>query len=82
MSDYNPNPAGAILIPIIAGLLTYPVYRAFPVFSLVAMCDKHLPPRRGKHSNGYCSGFTPDSLFIQYKSISWNYDDAKLRPIF
>lgn len=32
MSDYNLNPAGANLISIIAGLLTYPVYRAFPVY--------------------------------------------------
>ena len=48
------------------GLLTHPVCRAFPAFASGKECNK---PKLlhwigvGIHSNRYCSGFAPDSLF-------------------
>ena len=60
-------PAGLIYVRIAkVGLLTYPVCCAFPAFASGKECNK---PKLlhwigvGIHSNRYCSGFAPDSLF-------------------
>ena len=45
-----------------AGLLTRPGHRAFPVLHQWQKFDVRF---LWTHSSGYCSGFSPDSLFIQ-----------------
>ena len=55
-----------------AGLLTRPNYRAFPVSTPVAT-----------YSSGYCSGFSPDSLFILNEIIfSGTITFAKINLFF
>ena len=56
-------PAGLIYVRIAkVGLLTYPVYCAFPVLTSGRECNK---PNFRNYSNRYCFGFTPNSLLIQ-----------------
>ena len=67
-------PAGVNLIPVMAGLLTRPGHRAFPVLHQWQKFDVRF---LWTHSSGYCSGFSPDSLFIlsgieTVKEPSWN----------
>lgn len=57
-----------------AGLLTRPGHRAFPVLHQWQKFDVRF---LWTHSSGYCSGFSPDSLFIlsgieTVKEPSWN----------
>ena len=54
-------PAGVNLIPVMAGLLTRPGHRAFPVLHQWQKFDVRF---LWTHSSGYCSGFSPDSLFM------------------
>lgn len=48
-----------------AGLLTCSIYRAFPaIYEPVAKSSANkYSLRNGTHSNRYCPGFSPDSLF-------------------
>ena len=62
-----------------AGLLTRPNYRAFPVSTPVAGCGN----LEGTYSSGYCSGFSPDSLFILNEIIfSGTITFAKINLFF
>ena len=62
ISARNPR----VRIHVKAGLLTRPCCRAFPAFEPVAANAATVVSRRGEgtYSSRYCSGFSPDSLFI------------------
>ncbi len=65
-SDSYPKPAGANPYGR-AGLLTRPVRGAFPVNPVAKSACGPSPPAAGAgtYSSEYCSGFSPDSLFIR-----------------
>ena len=71
-------PAGVNPFTVMAGLLTRPSRRAFPVLAPVAGCDGLM----GTHSSGYCPGFPPGSLFIRSGEPSGTISDCKITIIF
>jgi hypothetical protein len=61
----------------LAGLLTYSLHPAFPTNK--AASGFRLDALHGTYSSGYCSGFSPDSLFSLKKKILHQSPDTGAR---